>query len=91
MGHEVLGNHSPAISALFAFGITLEFLSYCPLRLDIVMHRNCPWIYFSGIGKNKGFRIYIPPVASLILHEITDQLEETDIEMALNPPCYIFD
>ena len=72
MSHKMLGNNSPAVSAFFTFRIALKFLSYCSLGFDIVVHSDCSRIYFSGVGKDKCLCVYVPPIATLIFHEIAD-------------------
>lgn len=80
----MFGYYSVAILAFATSGIGLQFL-FLDCLVDLVLVKgDGTEIDLLVLGQDEGLGVDVPPVAALVLHEITDQLAEVDLEVGLH-------
>lgn len=84
VGHQVLGNDLVAVPALPALGVALQLLLLCVLLRHVVVHCDQLHVYLDVLQDYEGPRVQVPPIPTLILHEVADQLGEGDLQVGLD-------
>ena len=72
VGHQVLGNDLIAVPALPALRVALQLLLLCVLLRHIVVHSDQLHVNLDVLQDDEGSRVEVPPIATLILHEVAD-------------------
>jgi hypothetical protein len=101
VGQEVLGDHLVTVFAFLALGVGLEFFFGAVLELDVAVVARDGFVvddellvgFLDGLFTNdKGLRIDIPPIPSLILDKVTYHLiKSRPWQIPLNKLHYILD
>ena len=86
----MLSYHFVAVFTFFTFCVSLQLLLFHPFDHLIVMHCYWPHVYLLVLCQNERFCVDVPPVTTLVLDEIADQLFEDYFEMSLDKFSYLF-